>query len=394
MRKEMILRGLALLGVSLLLLIMGIWQGSMPIIATVVGSVAVVMVSALLAYLVRKRVDVTIDSELAAKKGESHQITVRVTNRSPLPLSKVWVQITIRNNLTGEATDQVLAFSVGAHADATATVDVSSQHCGFITAEVGSLLLSDLFGVIPIPFNLNYLAGSGLHVAYSVLPAVAVVPDVEVTPQLAPEDSDRYSAVSRGNDASEIFQIREYAPGDSVKHIHWKLTSKIDVPVVRDASLPITNSLLVVWDKNVSGKEPTPAVIDAVAEVFSSVCVGIAESGFGFGLAVPISGGAVEMYDVNSVDTVIGLIPQLIKKGYSEHVPSLDAITQTARNGDYGSVVCFTHEPSPSLAEISAEIPTTAFVCGAVDAQMGNLVIKGFDPDSYMESLTKVTVGT
>lgn len=393
MRSEMILRGLALLGVSLLLLAIGVWHGSMPIVAIVIGIVSVFIISALLAYVVRKRLAITITSELAARKGESHQVTVRAANRSPFPLSKVWIRIRISNNLTGEGTHQELAFSVGAYGEATVTANVTSQHCGFITANVSDVVLSDLFGVIPIRVNLNSLGRSLPQVAYSVLPAMATVPEVELTPQLAPEDSDRYSTVRRGNDVSEIFQIREYAPGDSVKHIHWKLSSKLDVPVVRDASLPITNSLLVVWDKNISGREPTPEVIDAVAEVFSSVSVGIAESGFGFGLAVPISGNTVELYDVTSVDTIIGLIPQLIKKGYAEHVPSLDAITQIARNGHYGSVVCFTHNPSPSLTELSAAIPTTAFVCGATNTQIGDLVFKGFDPNSYEEALTKVTVG-
>lgn len=394
MRSEMILRGLALVSAGLLLLAIGIWHGSMPIIAIVVGITAVIMVSALLAYLVRKQVEITINSELSAQKGELHRIAVRITNRSWLPLSKVWVQLRIRNNLTKEETHQLLAFSVSAYGEATAPVLAASKHCGFITVDVSDVVLSDLFGVIPIKASHDSLRSGSSHTAYSVVPVMARVPEVELTPQLAPEESDRYSTIRRGNDVSEIFQIREYSPGDSVKHIHWKLSSKLDVPVVRDASLPITNSLLVVWDKHISGSDLTPSVIDSIAEVFSSVSVGIAESGYGFGLAVPISENSIEMHDVNTVDTIIGLIPELVKKEYAEHVPSLNAVIQAARNGHFGSVVCFTHDLTPSLSEIAATIPTTAFVCGATDMQLGDLVVKGFDSNSYEEVLTKVTVGS
>ena len=32
---------------------------------------------------------------------------------------------------------------------------------------------------------------------------------------------------------SEIFELREYVPGDNIKAIHWKLSNKIDKPIVR-----------------------------------------------------------------------------------------------------------------------------------------------------------------
>ena len=40
----------------------------------------------------------------------------------------------------------------------------------------------------------------------------------------------------KGNDPSEIFDIREYVPGDDIRSIHWKLSSKTDTLILKEAS--------------------------------------------------------------------------------------------------------------------------------------------------------------
>ena len=39
-----------------------------------------------------------------------------------------------------------------------------------------------------------------------------------------------------GDDASETFDIREYRAGDSISRLHWKLTAKRDIPMLREFS--------------------------------------------------------------------------------------------------------------------------------------------------------------
>lgn len=40
------------------------------------------------------------------------------------------------------------------------------------------------------------------------------------------EDSDRFSLYKKGDDPSEIFDIRDFKDGDRFQQIHWKLSSK------------------------------------------------------------------------------------------------------------------------------------------------------------------------
>ena len=78
----------------------------------------------------------------------------------------------------------------------------------------------------------------------------------------SPEDSEVYSQEKPGQDLSETFQIREYRPGDSIRQMHWKLTQKLDRPIVRDPSLPITRSVLLLWERTAAEPE-APAEADA-----------------------------------------------------------------------------------------------------------------------------------
>ena len=52
-------------------------------------------------------------------------------------------------------------------------------------------------------------------------------------------DSNDYAPGKRGSDHSEVFQLRPYEQGDSLKQVHWKASCKFDDLIVRDASFPI-----------------------------------------------------------------------------------------------------------------------------------------------------------
>ena len=66
-------------------------------------------------------------------------------------------------------------------------------------------------------------------------------------------DSDVYHADIRGDDSSEVYQVREYRPGDSVRNIHWKLTARQDEIMVRDMNK--TLSCPVIICVNLNGKD-------------------------------------------------------------------------------------------------------------------------------------------
>ena len=89
--------------------------------------------------------------------------------------------------------------------------------------------------------------------------SVYVSPDAN-----CPDDSENYAPDRTGYDLAEVYALREYAPGDSLRQMHWKLSSKLDKLVVREPSLPVRRSVLVFWERT---QTAAPEQSDAQADV-------------------------------------------------------------------------------------------------------------------------------
>ena len=61
-------------------------------------------------------------------------------------------------------------------------------------------------------------------------------------------DADVYDDFHPGDDASEIFDIREFQAGDRIQNIHWKLSAKTDKLIVREAEEPDLGLVVLSFD--------------------------------------------------------------------------------------------------------------------------------------------------
>lgn len=85
-------------------------------------------------------------------------------------------------------------------------------------------------------------------------------------------ESDEYSKHSKGDDPSEIFDIHEYIDGDKISRIHWKLSAKQNKTMVKDYSLPITNSIMIMLDLNLDDSvEDFATLYDTVIESTAAI---------------------------------------------------------------------------------------------------------------------------
>ena len=97
----------------------------------------------------------------------------------------------------------------------------------------------------------------------------------------------------QGNDPSEMFDIREYVPGDDIRSIHWKLSSKTDELIIRQASEPSHYDVAILpdfgrkqWGEALREEEGSAAIAlgTALAEQ-------LMEQGYAFCMVLPTNGG-------------------------------------------------------------------------------------------------------
>lgn len=170
-------------------------------------------------------------------------------------------------DLTEEDQTVTLTGSIGAKGESSQTILLQSSFCGRVYVQISRFTLLDYLGLLPMKALVK--ADARLTILPDLYPMEA---DMTARPAYADDGASN----RRGEDRSEVYQLREYRPGDDIRQIHWKLSSKLDELILKEASQPESRSLLVFWDKRTGGN---PQQMDALAEVVSSAGMALLQSG-------------------------------------------------------------------------------------------------------------------
>lgn len=117
-----------------------------------------------------------------------------------------------------------------------------------------------------------------------------------------------YDKNRRGNDKSEIFELRDYVPGDDVKSIHWKLSSKLDKPVVREFSRPNNYKTMILCDLSMmlGGREiACKSISDGIA-LCGAISIDMTKKGIGHSICM-LGKNVCEIEEINGFNDMIRL---------------------------------------------------------------------------------------
>jgi len=181
-----------------------------------------------------------VPSALLAVRGQPASFQAELHGPVLLPVARLRVTLAVRNQLTGDSA--VLRRELrGACRNAVVTVlEVQTGHCGRLVCAVQRAWAWDLLGLFPVPVRVKGQA------ELFVLP-VPVPP--ELPPEAAgPERQGRTLRPRPGGGPGEDYELREYRPGDPMKQVHWKLSTKRDALVVREVLEPDQAELLLCFD--------------------------------------------------------------------------------------------------------------------------------------------------
>ena len=166
-----------------------------------------------------------------APRGGEGVFTLRAERRGPFPLPPVRVRLSWTDQLTGQGGQFLCTLRPGEEGAETA-LTVPLPHCGRVVCRVEGAAACDLLGLFPL--------------SVPGRPSASLLSLPLSTEAAAPEELDAPRAGGAalkprpGGGPGEDYDLRDYRPGDPLRAIHWKLSSKHDQLVVRE---PVHSSL-------------------------------------------------------------------------------------------------------------------------------------------------------
>ncbi|MCC8097612.1 MAG: DUF58 domain-containing protein [Eubacterium sp.] len=173
------------------------------------------------------------------KNPEDNRIFYEI--RSLMPISNGILVLNYKNNLTGEKRKEKIHFSVLPFVKKRLVLKPVHKGCGVIEISVERVIIRDFAGLFKISKRPK------LSFKQYIFPRKK---NIDLTNFLAKTgislDEDKFSEEKSGHDVSEIFGIREYREGDSLRQIHYKLSAKRDMLISKEYSLPIDKEVTVI----------------------------------------------------------------------------------------------------------------------------------------------------
>ncbi len=225
------------------------------------AAVALLPLPGAIPLLPRPRLAFAWDVPETAHRGEKVSCALKLRRDGRLPSAALMGELEVENLLTGEKTRLPLS-CVPPSGETVIPLPLTVAHCGMVSLRVNSSRLQDPFGLFVRPLAVE-------EARFAVLPDLF---PVELSPHDFWRDSDRYSAQHAGSDPSETFRIREYVPGDPVRQIHWKLSEKLDKPLVRDFGLPLGERVLLRLEECPATPDEVDAALDLLFSIGQELC--------------------------------------------------------------------------------------------------------------------------
>ena len=361
-----------------------LFSGSILGLALGLALLAVPAASVLLNLVARRRLRLRVSCPVNCAKNERMTVTVTAENGSALPMPAIGFRIEVTNLLTGETQTVLRRTGAAPRGCGSAELELSSSLCGRVRVRVYRVRLYDCFWLIPIG------CGASASAAVTVQPDTFPMEAAILANVNCPDDSEVYSQEKPGSDITETFQIRDYREGDSIRQIHWKLTTKFDRLISRDPSLPVTRSVLLLWERRSAS---APAMQDAQAESLASLCRALLAQGAQFNVSWSEDGTGCLVQEIRDMDDFIGLMPRLLSAApYAEGLSSAEAFCRAAGEGIFSHIVYIADRVPPEAEGLRSLGRVTALLCGDDSAAPDGFEVYSFNETDYASRLMQLEI--
>lgn len=212
------------------------------------------------------------------QKGDNIRINVELKNKSFLPTGDVIAKYNVSYGNMKMKTSKICIAALPFSKEKS-YFEIPAQYCGIITITVNSAKMLDYGKLFSLPVKIDKKQKNIL-----VIPkAFPLEIDYNAAISNELDEVENYHQSKKGNDKTEIFNVREYNEGDQIKDIHWKMSSRLDKYMIKEYSLPLCKNidLLINTSINMNSIEQCQ-VMDKIIEIFYSIGTNLVVAEIGF----------------------------------------------------------------------------------------------------------------
>ncbi len=293
-----------------------IWTNTKLSFLMVVG-MPVLVILALFSNFVAKKM-LVVSCTMKSSKGETNGVLqLQLHNRSIFPVFRVNVDISLLNMLTESQVDIKKTYILLPFEKKEERIAFSSLFCGKIEMNRLEARVVDCFGLSSFSCRTDR---RGHYYCYPMSKELAA----EIDKHVVIRNNTLETYLNRkGNDPTEILDIREYQRGDNVKMIHWKLSHKLGMKVVKELDMPSNQDILLVFALQ---EETTEESVCRLVEYSLSFSKNLFMMDMHHDVILLDKGGnLIRMYTVESEDTYAWLEKRVLDGQLSLAKADMDA---------------------------------------------------------------------
>lgn len=221
-----------------------------------------------------------VEAQQTACRKDKIPIVIKTVNLSRIPIPNCIITVAYTNCIKNETETFKINTPLFPKNTQYLTVNLTAKHYGMINLKISAVKIVDIFRIFKRKIKLVHDSGRLSACSVAVFPDLITLENNVSDYSDMGLDTNSYSKFKKGDDPSEIFDIHEYAEGDKISRIHWKLTAKQDKTMVKDYSLPITNSILIAVDLSLKEKKSEKSLLmyDTIIETVSSLSMHLTEN--------------------------------------------------------------------------------------------------------------------
>lgn len=268
-------------------------------------------------YISSKKTTVGVKAVMqSVLRKDSMKFGISLSNRSIFPISVINVTLVCKTSLDETVIKRKIRTGLAGRNEKNVFIFASSLHCSIIECSIKKIKCSDALGLFSFKPKIESNSAE-----------VVVMPDTSkqeltvASSQNYSMDSDIFSDIHKGDDCSQVFEVREYAPGDDIRRIHWRLSSKQDNLIVKEYSKPITDEAVILIESGFipDNTDKAASIVDSILAVFLTLSDSILSNEKSISVRwYSKKSKKMFSYDIKSQWEIYSVVKQFLSDGLSE----------------------------------------------------------------------------